>query len=95
MMVTCSLYLSRSNSITGPRKISEKEDGYVSVCMSGDSVSAEERVLIRGFFSCALQVSASEAKDICQQGWMKEALDVLVSRVMQQQREELVQTSRA
>lgn len=32
-----------------------------------------------------LQVSASEAKDVCQQWWMKEALDVLVSRVMQQQ----------
>ncbi|KAK4749137.1 hypothetical protein SAY87_026586 [Trapa incisa] len=30
-------------------------------------------------------VSASEARDICQHGWMKEALDVLVSRVKPQQ----------
>ncbi|KAK4800660.1 hypothetical protein SAY86_021147 [Trapa natans] len=30
-------------------------------------------------------VSAQEAKDICQQWWMKEALDVLISRVMQEQ----------
>ncbi|KAK4747150.1 hypothetical protein SAY87_026187 [Trapa incisa] len=28
-------------------------------------------------------VSASEAKDICQHGWMKEALEVLLSRAMQ------------
>ncbi|PKI77835.1 hypothetical protein CRG98_001799 [Punica granatum] len=41
-------------------------------------------------------VSASEAKDICQHGWMKEALDMLVSRVtQQQQRGEVLEKPRA
>lgn len=45
MMATCSLYLSRSSSTVGPRKASDGEDGYVSLCVFGQCFgSLPERV---------------------------------------------------
>ena len=44
--------------------------------------------LIKTFYM--LQMTAAEAREVCQHWWMKEALDILVERLSPRQQQEMV-----
>ena len=97
MKDTCSPCLSRNNLIYGPRKIYGEEYGYVWAPLllfahiNWFFKTRNLQIFLIFFLWHFLQMTVAEAREVCQHWWMKEALDILVQRIVssQQRKEDL------
>lgn len=101
MRGTCSLCSSSSNWTFGPSKVPENDNGYVELqymlyclrtsLLSGSIVCRFLTFIVSvvlKFMVYILQMSVAEAREACQNWWMREALEKLVCRQMHPQQKE-------